>query len=206
MNLLDVNHLTMKILRMFFQKATVVYPSQSHRAKPELPMVTITPMSTHRVQHPPTFLIDGHLVSEYPSYQQYQIDLYTKGKEMKMANGGVIAMENTALCDMVGFCNFLGSAYFLQFSRERDITVSLTGSVMDTTHIIGASNYQYRATLEMTVHFIEQAVGYAGMLDPPFFEKEELVSVDSPSGGGNEDIALEELGFFEEALTEEENE
>ncbi len=153
------------IVSMFFQGATVVFADQSRRAKPNLPLVVINFGHTHRVQHPPTVVLDGHLVSYYPTFLMVQVDLYTKGREITNLSGSVIGVENTALSDMVEFVNFLGSGYFLDYTDTLDITISYEGNIQDTTSLLSGSDYQFRATVEFAIHYTQEAIGYAGILD-----------------------------------------
>lgn len=226
----------------FFSGATVIYASQSYKAKPAQPLVTMSFGDLSRVQHPPVKHIDGHVINYYHSKMKVQIDLYTKGAKVTNTSGGTIGVENTALSDMVDFANFLNSPYVVNMAGVADVTIASEGRVMDTTHVLNSSDFQFRATYELELQFTQEAVGYASMLDATSVryptvpddtqddvqddaqdgledenagdyenELEEDTEEDTqevyivptfiqnPSGGGNEDVALELLGFFNEA-------
>lgn len=165
MNITEVKHVVFDVISLFFKGATITYTEQSRKAKPQPPLVTVSFGDTHRVQHPNTQTIDGHVVAYYPSKLKVQIDLYTMGAKVKNASGGVIGLENTALSDMVDFANFLGSPYLINYIDPHNMTIATEGNVLNTTQLLNTSDYQYRATLELDVHFIQEAIGYAGILD-----------------------------------------
>lgn len=233
MTIRDAKEIILDIVEMFFSGANIALAQQSRSAKPKMPLVVVSFGNTHRVQHPPTTEIDGHLVSYYPTSVTAQIDLYTKGLTITNTSKGVIGMENTALSDMVDFANFIGSAYFQTYADQKNISISQDGNVMDTTHLLNQSDYQFRATKEISLHFIHESIGYSGILDhsslrypssdegdsnenteggSPNEDEEASTSDDvtivpeftqNSSGGGNEEIAIEELGYFTESETEE---
>ena len=85
---------------------------------------------------------------------------------------------------------------------------------MDMTGLVNESNYEYRARVNLSLYFTQYSVGAAGVLlesslvtsddgsvyiDPQF----EITS----SGGGNQELADEMVGYFTDAeITEEKNE
>lgn len=263
----NVKETVFQIIEMFFTGATITYGNQSYKTKPSQPLVTVTFGNTQRVQHPPKKTVDGHVVAYYPSYLHVQVDLYTKGAIVTNTSGGTIGKENTALSDMVDFANFLHSPYMINHIEGQNITIGTEGNVMDTTHLLSSSDFQFRSTIELKVHFTDEVVGYSGMLAPTSirypsssstapdgngsayedgnvdgesqgypegynpeednteedytendFEDEDGEDYETdtpdeetyvtpefeqnPSGGGNEEIALEILGFFEDADVE----
>ena len=164
MNTRKARGLVYELMALFFSSADVLHSKQSHAVKPDTPMITLTTISTKRPQNPPTVIIDGIPVSFYPTTLILQADLYTKGAPVEIMPGYTVPMENTALNDLTMFCNFAGSEYAANWSQEHDVALAVSGQVMDTTSLINGTGYEFRATVELTLGFTEQAVGYSGIL------------------------------------------
>lgn len=194
MNSLEASRTMMEILDLFFSSATVVYANQSHMVKPNLPLVTMHTISSQRVSFPLERMEDGQVVSFYPSLLRVQLDLYTKGG-IREETGLTPFMENTALSDMVEFSSFLGSHYFTQWSRNKDISLLQSNQVQDTTHLLNGKDYQFRATMELSFHFTERVEGYTALAH----HLTQPLPLPSASGGGSRKLAEKELGYFQQA-------
>jgi hypothetical protein len=225
MNTRDARKLVYELLALFFAGADVVYAKQSNTVKPAAPLVALNTVSVKRPQNPPMKIIDGVPVSYYPTVMSMQIDLYTLGSPVEAAPGCIVPMENTAVNDLAQFANFAGSEYAANWSQAHDVALAVNGEVMDTTGMVNGTGYEFRATLEITLGFTEGAVGYSGILspssikpgtggespgnpadpggaNPPGGEHIEPEFTPSPSGGGTEELAKEEIGYFTEAEIE----
>ena len=126
---------------------------------------------------------------------------------------------------MLAFASFLNSEYVVQWCHERDIAIVVPPTVQDLTGLIHDSNFEFRAMMEITVYFTMTAIGYTGTLAPesvkhsgtivdpetgeekPYeYEGGDIQADDvselvpaikpTPSGGGNEDMAADEGGYF----------
>ncbi len=166
MNTREARELVYELMALFFSGADVLNSKQSHAVKSESPLITLTAIAIKRPQNPPTVIIGGVPVSYHPTTLMLQADLYTKGAPVEIAPGYTVPMENTALNDLVEFCNFVNSEYVANWSQGHDVALAVNGQVMDTTSLINGAGYEFRATVELTLGFTEQAVGYTGILDP----------------------------------------
>lgn len=191
MNILQATHTMLEILEHFFSSATVTYANQNHQVKPNLPLVSMNVLSSGRGSFPPQRMQQDQNVSFYPSFLKIQVDLYTRGGTLSLEGQTTPIMENTALNDLVEFSNFLGSHYFLEWCWEKNITLLPVNQVMDTTHLLGTRDFQFRATMEVKLNFTDEVKGYTG-LHP------KKVPLPSASGGGSMELATKELGFFKE--------
>lgn len=216
--------LMLDLLSTFFSGASVRHSKQSNAVKSRPPLVTLTTVSLNRPLHPPQKIIDGTIVSYYPTRMALQIDLYTKGAPVEQRPGFIAPAENTALSDLIEFANFAASEYAVNWCHQHDVSIVLSGAARDTSELINDANYQFRATMELTMNFTQKAVGYTAMLDPssirhssdpgdapgtpviPNTDPDEAKDVyiepiftPSASGGGTEELAKESLGYFTSA-------
>ena len=225
MNVAEVKEAIRQLTALYFSVANVTYTKQSFTAKPTKPLVTLTSGTVSRPRNPPVKIIDGRPVSFYPATMPIQIDLFTNGAQEEVEQGFTPIAENTAEDDMLAFASFLNSEYVVQWCHERDIAIVVPPTVQDLTGLIHDSNFEFRAMMEITVYFTMTAIGYTGTLeagsvkhsgttvDPETGEEKpyeyeggdiqaddvsELVPAikPTPSGGGNEDMAADEGGYF----------
>ncbi len=204
MRVSDLKETIRQLTELYFTGATVQFAKRSFAAKPNKPLVILSPGSVQRPLNPPTKMIDGRPVCFYPAIMPIQIDLFTHGKVTEVAPGFTPVAENTAEDDMIGFTSFLNSAYAVQWCSKRDIAVIVPNVVQDLTGLINDTNYEFRAMIELTVSFTMAAIGYTGTLEPESVKRPGGgcgVTIDpiighNPSGGGNEDFADEENGYF----------
>ncbi len=225
MNVAGVKDAIRELTALYFSGATVTYTKQSFTAKPVKPLVTLTPGSVTRPRNPPVKIIDGRPVSFYPATMPIQMDLFTHGRMEAPKPGYTPIMVNTAEDDMLAFADFLNSDYVIQWCHERDLSIIISNTVQDLTGLINDTNYEYRAMLEITVGFTMTAIGYTGVMapesvkhtgittDPETGEQQpyeyaggdiqgeditalEPVAAQTPSGGGNAELAEQERGYF----------
>lgn len=186
MNTREARELVYELMALFFSGADVLHSKQSHTVKPETPLITLTTISTKRPQNPPTVIIDGVPVNYCPTTLILQADLYTKGAPVEIMPGYTVPMENTALNDLTMFCNFVGSEYVANWSQEHDVALAVSGQVMDTTAPINGAGYEFRATVELTLGFTEQAVGYTGILNPSSIKYRPQEGTPDPGDPGDD--------------------
>lgn len=209
-----------QLTALYFTGAMVTYTKQSFKARPTNPLVTLSTGSVTRPINPPVKIVDGRPVAFYPASVPIQIDLFTQGRQTEVAPGYTPIIENTAEDDMLGFANFLNSDHAVQWCHERDLAIVVPNTVQDLSNLINDTNYEFRAMLEITVYFTMSAVGYTGTLSPESVKHTgvtaegeryeytggdlqaddvtalEPVITKSPSGGGNEELAAQEGGYF----------
>lgn len=220
MNLSELKELIKQLTEMYFAGATVTYAKQSFVAKPANPLVTLTTGAVSRPMNPPVKIIDGRPVSFYPASVPIQIDLFTNGRQTDLAPGFTPIAENTAEDDMLSFANFLNSEYAVHWCHGHDIAIVVPNTVQDLTGLIHDTNYEFRAMVEITVYFTMTAIGYTGTLSPDSvkhsgggesgnpaepgggdIQADDVTALmpeisQTPSGGGNADLAVEEDGYF----------
>lgn len=230
MDIRGVREAMLELTKFYFQNATVIHGRQSHVAKQGKPLVTLYTGVVTRPLNPPTKIIDGRPVSFYPSTVPVQIDLFTLGRKKELAHGFTPVMENTAADDMLSFVNFLNSEFAVQYCHRKDIAIVVPNTVQDLTGLINDTSYEYRAMIEVLVHFTQEAVGYSGTLAATSISHKDTASgevvsggdiqaegailmpelVVTPSGGGNEEVLTDEEGYFSnveinDKLVKEEN-
>jgi hypothetical protein len=152
-------------------------------------------------------MINGIVFSAYPSDTTLTVDLYTKGK---LTEAGYY--ENTAENDLLDFVNFLDSVSTIEWSNKNDITIQLMSGVQDLSEIINDSQWQYRAMCEFSVDFTQWTADYYGILseDSIVFSNSGIPTdvnrenrQQTASGGGEQELAEETTGAFEEIAPEE---
>lgn len=216
MKVYELKEAVRELTMLYFTGATVTYAKQSFVAKPVKPLVTLSTGAVSRSMNPPTQILDGRPVAFYPATIPIQVDLFTHGLQKEVALGFTPIVENTAEDDMLGFADFLNSDFAVQWCHERDIAVVVPNTVEDLTGLINDTNYEFRAMLELVVYFTMTAIGYTGTLAPESIKVQEdpggeetpggpetgesvtlepVITV-SPSGGGNEELAEQEDGYF----------
>ena len=214
-----------QLTALYFSVANVTYTKQSFTAKPTKPLVTLTSGTVSRPRNPPVKIIDGRPVSFYPATMPIQIDLFTHGRKKVLKRGQTPIMENTAEDDMLSFADFLNSDFVIQWCHERDLSIIVPNTVEDLTGLINDTNYEYRAMMEVQIGFTMTAIGYTGVMSPESIKHSgvtvdpetgeqtpyeytggdiqgedvtamEPVAAQTPSGGGNAELAEQEGGYF----------
>ena len=227
----------------YFVNAEVTFTRQSRVAKPQIPLITITPGNVKRPLAPVYKEADGAWIGHYLSRISMQVDLFTHGLPVvDEESGRTVAYENTAMDDMLSFADYLNSQHAVDWCHRHDITIVIDGEVQDLTGLVNDNNYEYRSRLSVLFYFTQKAVGYAATLpetsiqyptgekDPqtgePIYTPEEPMQTESSSGqyggtendesivvpkfeqtssgGGTEELAKEETGYFTEVEIKEE--
>lgn len=216
MDIKGVKETMLELTKYYFQNATVMFGQQSHIAKQGKPLVKLYTGVVTRPLNPPTKIIDGRPVSFYPSTVPVQIDLFTMGQKKELAHGFTPVMENTAADDMLSFVDFLNSEVAVQYCHQRDIAIVVPNTVQDLTGLINDTSYEYRAMIEVMVYFTSTAVGYSGTLSENSIVHKDASTgevvfggdiqaegavlspemVETPSGGGNEEVLEAEEAYF----------
>lgn len=199
MNLRTLKEKLYEIVSIYFQGATVIWAEQ-HIVKPILPLITLKtgPLSL------PTFSINDESndvpTGYYPSRVSLEINLYTVGALVESEEGEIGATENTAVNDMMDFLRFINSQHVTELCEQYDIAIMPSGPIQDLTGLLNDTRYQYRAMLELSVDFMQEARGYAG-ITPETGTWEQ-----TSSGGGSQELADKATGYFTTVAIEEEKE
>ncbi len=242
MRVSEAKELFRQLTKSYFVGATVTFTRQSRAAKPEIPLVTITPGNVKRPINPVYKTIDGVQVGCYLSRISMIVDLFTNGAPViDDDTGETVAYENTAVDDMLSYADFLGSQYAVEWCGRNDVAISIEGETQDITGLVNDNNYEFRSRLNVLFYFTQKAVGYAGTLDegsilyptkdeegkPAYTPKEPAPSTstsgnypgisededppivkpqfnESSSGGGTQELADQEAGYFTEVEIKEE--
>lgn len=160
----EAKELFKDLTQSYFVGAWVTFSRQSRAAKPDIPLVTITPGNVHRPLAPIYKTVDGESLGYYPSRIQMTVDLFTKGKPViDDDTGQTVAYENTAEDDMLAFADFLNSPHTVDWSNGHDVTLLIEGDVQDLTGLVNDTSYEFRSRLVVMLYFTQMAVGYAGV-------------------------------------------
>lgn len=186
MNLEGVKDVLYSIASMFFTDATVIWAEQVN-TKPLPPYVTLKVGAIQRTAHP---VINNDGSRYYPCSTVAELNLYTRGKPVTIADGVTGNYENTATSDMLDFFNFVESDRITDILAEKGIDVSLVPPVRDLTDLQNDSRYRYRSMAEATVSFAGEADGPYGIGG--------MITVPNSSGGGTQEFADADIGYIEE--------
>lgn len=177
----EVKELFRDLTQRYFAGAWVTFSRQSRAAKPETPLVSITPGNVKRPLNPAYENAGGEMLGYYPSRIQMTVDLFTRGKAVvDDETGKTVAYENTAVDDMLAFADFLNSPHTVDWSNTHDVTLLIEGDVQDLTGLVNDNNYEFRSRLVVMLYFTQRAVGYAAVAT------EESIQQPAP-GGDTED-------------------
>jgi hypothetical protein len=200
------NHLY-ELVSTYFAGATVIW-AQTNTVKPPAALVTLKTGLITRTLYPIMEVRNGVSCGYYPSKTALEINLFTKGAPI-VSEGETIAYENTAVADLTEFLNFVGSPHVIAWCLERDIDITPSSDVLDVTALISDTQWEYRAMVELEIDFVQYAIGATGILD-------ETSIVDggidpkwngpTPSGGGTQELADKDIGYFQSVEVEKEKE
>lgn len=165
MRMLEAKDLFLSLVGSYFSGAEVTFARQSRVAKPDIPLVTLTPGPVKRPKSPVYKVVNGILVAHYESRMSIQVDLFTHGSPVIDDNTGmVVAYSDSAVEDMLAFEDFLNSYYTIEWCDTHDVAVLVDGDVQDLTGLINDNNYEYRSRLSILFYFTQTAIGHAGVL------------------------------------------
>lgn len=190
----EVKELFRDLTQGYFAGAWVTFSRQSRAAKPEIPLVSITPGNVKRPLNPAYENAGGEMLGYYPSRIQMTVDLFTRGKAVfDNETGQTVAYENTAVDDMLAFADFLNSPHTVEWSNVHDVTLLIEGDVQDLTGLVNDNNYEFRSRMIVMLYFTQRAVGYAAVATE---ESIQLVPTDPPvtPNLGEEDLGSSDLG------------
>lgn len=236
MRVSQAKELFRSLTAQYFAGAEVTLSRQSRVAKPQVPLVSITPGNVSRPAMPNYEEIDGVLVGHYLSRISMQVDLFTHGMPVKDDDTGqIIAYENTAMDDMLAFMDFLNSPYTVEWCHTNDVAIAFDGDPQDLTGLVNDNNYEYRSQLKVLFFFTQKAVGHSatfgedsiqyptgsgdyttkepqdtesssGLYPGNEYNTEDIVVPkfdQTSSGGGSDELAQIETGYFTEAEIKE---
>ena len=237
MRVSQAKELFRSLTAQYFAGAEVTLSRQSRVAKPQVPLVSITPGNVNRPSMPNYEEVDGVLVGHYLSRISMQVDLFTHGLPVKdEETGQTIAYENTAMDDMLAFMDFLNSPYAVEWCHTHDVAIAFDGDPKDLTGLVNDNNYEFRSQLGVLFYFTQKAVGHSATLGEDSIQypdgsggytAEEPADTESTSGGypgseyntedivvptfdqtssggGSDELAQTETGYFTEAEIKEE--
>lgn len=173
----------------YFAGAWVTFSRQSRVAKPNVPLVSITPGNVNRPQNPSYENVGGEMLGYYPSRISMTVDLFTPGWEVvDEETGGTVAHENTAVDDMLAFADFLNSEHTINWCHENDVAIQFEGDVQDLTGLVNDTNYEFRSRLVVLLYFTQKVVGHAAVATEDSIKPVGSLPPDpGVDGGGGED-------------------
>ena len=236
MRVSQAKELFRSLTAQYFAGAEVTFSRQSRVAKPNVPLVSITPGNVNRPAMPNYEEVDGVLVGHYLSRIPMQVDLFTHGLPVVDDETGItVAYENTAMDDMLAFMDFLNSPYTVEWCHAHDVAIAFDGDPKDLTGLVNDDTYEYRSQLAVLFFFTQKAVGHTATLSEDSIQyptgtgdytTEEPADTESSSGsysgnkynsedivvpkyqqtssgGGRDELAQMETGYFTEAEIKE---
>lgn len=158
MTLENVKSIIYDITAEFFKGATVIWSEQVN-TKPEPPYITLKTGGIRKNAFP---LVDGE-ERVYNCSTTLEINLYTKGKKITVAEGVTGNYINTATSDLLDFFSFIESDIVVDQLSAYGLDIMLEPPVRDLTGLQNDSKYRYRAMAEATVSFTQYASGPYGV-------------------------------------------
>ena len=207
-----------QLVSSYFAGAKVTFTRQSRVAKPQIPLIALTPGNVKRPLAPVYKVIDGVLVGHYASQISIQVDLFTHGSPViDEETGRIVAYENTAVDDMMFFADFLNSQHTTDWCHKHDVAILIDGDVQDLTGLVNDNNYEFRSRMTVVFYFTQKSIGYSAILSEGSIqyptgetnpdtgeaiytqeEPEENASTTGQFGGASEDTAGIIVPKFEE--------
>lgn len=157
MKLKDAKELFRVRTEEFFPDYNVVLSRQSRAVKPELPLFLITFGNVRRALNPENTVDEGMIKDQYLARAAVTVDLFTNGVPVEDENGKTIAYENTAVNEMLSYCDFLNSVETVEWSARNGLTILTEGDAQDLTGIVNDNNYEYRSRQELFLYYTHDA-------------------------------------------------
>jgi hypothetical protein len=197
MNLNECKNEIYSLISEYWGGATVIWGSQRLVTTPKPPLVVLQVIGTIKR---PTFPIkttdnDGEIVTTYQNNFMLQIDLYTESGNLNYPD----SPENTAMSDLQNFCCYMDSQKAIDWCYKNDIQFYNDIGVTDLTDIINDTQYRYRAMCQYNVSFTQNSKGYAN-ISPTNGKWQQ-----TKSGGGTQELANQETGYFTKVNIEQNN-
>jgi hypothetical protein len=175
MNLEDVKSVIYDVTAEFFRGATIIWAEQVN-TKPDLPYVTLKVGNINKTRFP---IVNDDGNRYYPCSTILEVNLYTKGKAVTVAENVTGNYANTAASDLGDFFLFLESDTVVDQLAGYGLDIALEPPVRDLTGLQNDSKYRYRAMAEVTVSFALEADGPYGIGGH---------NIPNASGGGASDM------------------
>lgn len=180
MDIENVKNVLYELTEDFFKGATVIWAEQIN-TKPEPPYATIKTGNIDKTVFP---VIDDDGAASYPCSTKFEINLYTKGRPIKVGKSTTGNFINTAVNDLMQFFVYLESEAVVDKLSLAEIDILLNPPVRDLTILQNDSRYRYRAMAEATVSFMLDANGAYGISG---------ANIPNQSGGGTEEMANQHI-------------
>lgn len=177
MKLENVKSIIYDIVCSFFRGAKVIWAEQIN-TKPELPYLTLKTSGINKSRFP---IIDEEGSRFYLCSTMLEINLYTKGNPITIANNVTGNYSNTATSDLNDFFNYLESEEIVDRLASEGLNISLEPPIRDLTGLQNDSKYRYRAMAESVVSFSIMANGMFGVSG-------NYDDLPNSSGGGGNDM------------------
>ena len=158
MTLEDVKSMIYDITAEFFCGATVIWAEQIN-TKPETPYITLKLGGIRKTLFP---LVNGD-ERAYSCSTTLEVNLYTKGKAITVAERVTGNYINTATSDLFDYFSFIESDVIVDRLAAYGLDITLEPPIRDLTALQNDSKYRYRAMAEATVSFIQNANGPYGV-------------------------------------------
>ena len=191
MTLEDVKSMIYDITAEFFCGATVIWAEQIN-TKPETPYITLKLGGVRKTLFP---LVNGD-ERAYSCSTTLEVNLYTKGKAITVAERVTGNYINTVTSDLFDYFSFIESDVIVDRLATYGLDITLEPPIRDLTALQNDSKYRYRAMAEATVSFIQNANGPYGVGGR---------TLPNASGGGTVEISNTITDIIEEADIKEKN-
>ena len=172
MNIVDIRDNIYRAINTYFTNANIIWAEHT-ATRPKLPLITLRMRNTSRKLHP---CEDDNGVRVYACTSKLEVNLYTKGREIKVNNVSIGNSINTATSDMMEFVNYMLSDDVVDYFTSNDIAVQTDGTVLDLTELENESQFVFRAMCEFDITFTEYATGRYG--------QDSVAIIPNASGGG----------------------
>ena len=185
MNLTQSREALYEMVASYFKGATIVWVEQSN-TKPKLPYITLRVGQVTRNEN---ILRDAD-GKYYQCNVKVELNLYTKGKPVKIDGKSTGNYINTATADMADFFFYLDSDEGILKQSALGITLVGSSQVRDLSQLENDTAYRFRANAEATLYFDMDANGAYGMSG--------MDEATSSSGGGTDEMYTAEDSYFDE--------
>lgn len=149
-----------KLVKEHFANSTVIFDRQSRVAKPEIPLVTISPGNVKRHRAANEILDLPEREGYFHCKLLFVVDLFSHGSPVYDDDTQTeVAREDTATDEMSQFANFLDSEYVTLWSNTHDVAVQVEGDVQNLTGAVNDTTYEFRSRLIVNFYFTQKTVG-----------------------------------------------
>lgn len=149
----------------FFGGYAVAFANQSRIAKPQIPLVLLTPGNVRRPQAANNQFEGGEIIGHYLSRMPIIVDLFTNGTAVEDDDGSIVAYANSAMDEMLAFADYLNSPKCIAWCHKNDVSILIEMEVRDITGLVNDNNYEFRSQMEVLFFFTQetdQATGDMG--------------------------------------------